>query len=396
MLRNSTLEIALARARPQIQDLSTDTIAELANLASKLEGVIPLWYGEGDMPTPAFVGDAAKAAIDRGVDFYIPDMRGYGPLVDALESYQSRLLGRPFARDRTTVTPGGMQALYLALSMTVDMATNVIVPEPQWPNIKRTVHAVGGEPRPVPMTYAGGAWRLDLDRIFAATDARTRAIVLSSPSNPLGWVASANELSALVEFSRRRGLWIISDECYNRLYFEAPGVAPSILAHAEPEDLVMTVNTFSKAWAMTGWRIGWLTHPPSLAGKAGAMTQYMNSGTSGIMQAAAAAAMNDGEATVAAIRDRCRDGRDIVYEALDGVEAFELPTKPEGGMYVFFSLRGVEDSGAACRRVLEQARVGLAPGRLFGAPANRFVRMCVCRDGARLAEAAGRMASALG
>lgn len=391
---NLTASSAADALRPQIQDLSTDTIAELARLANQLGNVLPLWYGEGDMTTPAFIGAAAKQAIDDGVTFYIPDMKGYPPLTEALAQYQTRIHGVPIGYERSTVTPGGMQALYLALSAILDLGQNVLVPEPQWPNIKRAIHMVGGEARTVPMTFTGRDWQLDLDRLFAAADHRTRAIVFSTPSNPLGWTASLDELRALLDFSRARGIWIISDECYNRLYFDG-GVAPSILKVAEPDDLVMTINTFSKAWAMTGWRVGWLTHPPAVGDKIAAMTQYMNSGTPGIMQAAARTALVDGEALARTTMERCRSGRDLAYQKLSDSRIVELPEKPPGGMYVFFSLKGVASSTDACRQVLEKARVGLAPGHLFGKPAERFVRMCVCKEPPTLATALDRMAEAL-
>ncbi len=381
--------------RPQIQDLSTETIAELARLANQLGNVLPLWYGEGDVTTPAFIGAAAKQAIDDGLTFYIPDMKGYPPLTEALAAYQTRIHGVAIGYERSTITPGGMQALYLGLSAILDLGQNVLVPEPQWPNIKRAIHMVGGEARTVPMTFDGRNWSLDLDRLFAAADHRTRAIVFSTPSNPLGWTASLDELRALLDFGRSRGIWIISDECYNRLYFGPGGVAPSILKVAEPDDLVMTVNTFSKAWAMTGWRVGWLTHPPAVGDKIAAMTQYMNSGTPGIMQAAARAALVDGEALAQATMERCRTGRDLAYEKLGGLELIELPEKPPGGMYVFFSLKGIASSTDACRQVLEKARVGLAPGHLFGKPAERFLRMCVCKEPKALGQALDRMAEAL-
>lgn len=392
---NLTTPTAADALRPQIQDLSTDTIAELARLANQLGNVVPLWYGEGDMTTPEFIGQAAKKAIDDGVTFYIPDMKGYPPLTEALAQYQSRIHGVAIGYERSTVTPGGMQALYLGLSAIVDLGQNVLVPEPQWPNIKRAIHMVGGEARAVPMRYSGGDWRLDLDELFAAADHRTRAIVFSTPSNPLGWTASLDELRALLDFGRAHGIWIVSDECYNRLYFGPGGVAPSILKVAEPEDLVMTVNTFSKAWAMTGWRVGWLTHPPAAGDKIAAMTQYMNSGTPGIMQAAARAALVDGEALARSTMERCRLGRDLAYEKLSRSSIVELPEKPPGGMYVFFSLKDVASSTDACRQVLEKSRVGLAPGHLFGKPAERFVRMCVCKDPKTLTAALDRMAETL-
>jgi len=267
--------------------------------------------------------------------------------------------------------------------------------EPQWPNIANALHMVGAEPRPVPLAFRDNDWRLDLDRVFAACDARTGAIVLSTPANPTGWTASREELGALLAFGRERGIWIVSDEVYNRLSFEEEA-APSILQVAEPEDLALSVNSFSKAWAMTGWRVGWLSHPASVAPALAAMTQYLNSGTAAPLQAGALAALEEGEELVAAMRERCRSGVAAAYEALADLPAVQMPERPRGGMYAFFRWDAEPDSGTACRRLLDAARVGLAPGHLFGEVARSHLRMCVCRDPAQLRTALGRLREALG
>ena len=394
LLRNEPRDTAAKHIRPLISDLPTENIAELAVRAQQLGDVIPLWYGEGDLVTPEFVRDAAKQALDEGRTFYIPNMRGLPALSEALADYQSALHGVPIAVERSTVTPGGMQALLLALELIVDLGQNVVYVEPQWPNIHNLIHLSGGEPRPVPLAVVNGDWKLDLDRIKAACDARTRAIVFSTPANPTGWVASREDLEALLAFGRERGIWIISDEVYGRLYFEGR-VAPSILQIADPEDLVLSINSFSKAWAMTGWRVGWLTHPASVAPELAAMTQYMNSGSSGILQAGALAALTQGEDLVEQMRERCRNGIDLAYETLSGLADVQLPAKPKGGMYTFFSLASEPDSGAACRRILDTTRVGLAPGYLFGDSSRSHLRMCICRNPIQLQAALNRMADAL-
>ena len=356
--------------------------------------MIALWYGEGDMVTPAFIRDAAKAALDEGLTFYIPDMRGHAPLTEALSDYQTRLHGRPIPVRRTTVAPGGMQALYLALELLVDTGTNVVYLAPQWPNIHNAIHVIGGEPRPFSLDFRDGDWRLDLDGLFAACDARTRAVFLSTPCNPTGWTATGEEMRALLDFSRRTGIWIISDEVYGRLFFESE-VAPSILQLAEDGDRVLSVNSFSKAWAMTGWRIGWLTHPSGVADQLAAMTQYVTSGTAGPVQAAAAVALVEGEPLVKEIRERTRTGLDLAWSGLARIPGVVLPARPRGGMYAFFQLAGKEDSRRACADILEKARVGLAPGYLFGAPAKPFLRMCVCRDPGEIETALRRMQEAM-
>ncbi|MGO4830705.1 pyridoxal phosphate-dependent aminotransferase [Rhizobiaceae sp. 2RAB30] len=383
----------LEGVRPQIQDLRTENIANLATKAQSVGDVIPLWYGEGDMVTPAFIIEAAKAALDAGQTFYVPDMRGSGPLTAALRDYLTRIHGCPIGRERTTVTPGGMQAVFLAMELLVDVGTNVVYVEPQWPNIHNAIHLVGGEPRPVALAF-DGAWRLDLDALFARCDARTRAIFLSTPSNPLGWTATRDELKALLDFSRRTGIWIISDEVYGRLYFEGD-VAPSMLAIAEDDDRVLVVNSFSKAWAMTGWRVGWLSHPSAVADQLSAMTQYANSGTAAFVQAGAEAALRQGEPLVAEIRERARLGLDIAYEALSRLPGIILPPRPKGGMYAFFAFEGEEDSRETCARIIEKARVGLSPGYLFGNASRSFLRMCVLRDPGQIREAASRLVVAL-
>ncbi|MBX3583682.1 MAG: pyridoxal phosphate-dependent aminotransferase [Rhizobiaceae bacterium] len=375
--------------RAQIRDLHTENIAKLAVRAQQLGDVIALWYGEGDMVTPAFIRDAAKAAFDDGLTFYIPNMRGYGPLNEALSDYQTRLHGQPISVSRSTIAPSGMQALYMALELLVDVGTNVVYVAPQWPNIHNAIHLIGGEPRPFALDFDGD-WKLDLDGLFARCDARTRAIFLSTPSNPTGWTASRAEMQALLDFSRRTGIWIISDEVYNRLYFDGEA-APSILQIADDGDRVLSVNSFSKAWAMTGWRVGWLTHPSGVSDQLGAMTQYINSGTAGPLQAGATAAITKGEPLVAEIRQRIKTGLDLAYEKLAQIPGIILPTKPRGGMYVFFAMEGQSDSRQLCADILEKSRVGLAPGYLFGESSSAFVRMCVFRDTAQIETALERM-----
>ena len=154
---------------------------------------------------------------------------------------------------------------------------------------------------------------------------------------------------------------------------------------------MLSVNSFSKAWAMTGWRIGWLTHPSGIADQLGAMTQYINSGTSGPIQAGAVAALTQGEPLVEEIRQRIRAGLDHAYDRLSQMPGIVLPKKPRGGMYAFFAMQGETGSRRLCADILEEAHVGLAPGYLFGSSANAFVRMCVYRDISQIETALERM-----
>lgn len=381
--------------RAAIRDMAVENIADLAMAAAKMSDLIPLWYGEGDLVTPPFIRDAATRALDAGLTFYVSDMRGLPALTAALSDYQTRLHDRPIGLARSTVTPGGMQAVVLALLLIAGPGDEVIYIEPQWPNIRSAIQMVGAAPVPFALDYREGEWRLDLARLMGSCTGATRAVFLPTPSNPTGWVASEEEIRALLAFCRHTGIWILADEVYARLYHRGE-VAPSVLRLAEDEDRVMAVNSFSKAWAMTGWRIGWLTHPASVAGRVAAMTQFLNSGTAGFVQAGAVAALTEGEGLVRDIRARCRRGRDLAHEILAPMERLDFGAPPQGGMYVFFALRGEEDARAACRLILEKAGVGLAPGHLFGAASRRFLRACICRDPVQLEAAFHRIRDALG
>lgn len=385
---------ALSHVRGNLIDLETENIAVLAERAAGIDDLIQLWYGEGDLVTPEPIRAAAQASLARGETFYVPQMAGRPDLVSALTAYQSKLHGIHLGDDRSTVTPGGMQALHLAFSLILETGTNAVYVEPQWPNIRSAIHLAGAEARPVALDMKDGEWTLDLDRLFDACDARTRAIILSTPSNPCGWTAGPEVFKALLAFSRKTGIWIISDEVYARLN-DGGGAAPSLLQVAEPEDLAMCINGFSKAWAMTGWRIGWLNHPASVAPVVRAMTQYVNSGTAAFVQAGAVAALTQGEPFVEQVRQRIRGGMDTAYSILGQSNRIILPQKPKGGMYVFFNVEDQPDAGAFCAAMVTEAHVGLAPGGMFGTPFKGHVRMCVARDPAQITTACQRILEAL-
>src|SRR5215204_5017050 len=192
------------RIREAIIDLPPSPIARIAALGMGDPAVIPLWYGEGDLPTPAFIGAAASAALQAGHTFYtykagLPELRA------AIAEYQSGLYARPSVAERIVVTSSGMTALMMVAEALIDVGDNLVIVAPVWPNIAAAVSIMGGEPRLVGLDpIPGGGWRLDLDRVLAACDARTSGIFVNSPSNPTGWVASAEEIAALLDTARRR------------------------------------------------------------------------------------------------------------------------------------------------------------------------------------------------
>jgi aspartate aminotransferase len=377
------------RVRDAIRDLSVSRIAQVSALGMGDPAVIPLWYGEGDLPTPEFIGAAASEALRAGHTFYtykagLPELRA------TIADYLSGLYGRAINAERVAVSSSGMTALMLVAQALIDAGDNLVIVAPVWPNIAAAVSIMGGEPRLVSLDpLPQGGWRLDPERVFAACDSRTRGIFVNSPSNPTGWVVSAEEIATLLAFARRRGLWLIADEVYARIVY-GNRAAPSFLAQADPEDRLIAVNSFSKNWAMTGWRLGWMTMPPDLLPTMEKLIEFNTSGSPTFLQPAGIVAVRDGEPFIASFVARCRAARDVAIDALRTCHRVEVG-RPEGAFYAFFRVAGVEDSLAFAKELLHRTKVGLAPGSAFGPMSEGYLRLCFARDPAQVAEAVERL-----
>ena len=355
--------------------------------------VIPLWAGEGNVPTPEAFCRPAIESLLRGDTFYTWQ-RGIPPLREALARYHSRHYGREFSPENFFVTGGGMQSIQTIIQMIAGEDDEIILPTPAWPNYAGPLRLQGSRPREVPMEFANGKWRLDLDRLFDAITPKTRAIMINSPSNPVGWTANLDELIAVRDECRKRGLWIVGDEVYARFYYagDEGARAPSFLDICDTEEQLLLANTFSKNWAMTGWRVGWLQAPKELGPPIERIIQYNTSGTAAFLQVGCASALDTGEDFIAEQVAKARANRDLVCAKLGEIEGirFELPS---GAFYLFFAVEGMKDSLATTLRIIDEAGVGFAPGATFGPGGEGFLRMCFLRDPAKLAEAMERFAA---
>jgi aspartate/methionine/tyrosine aminotransferase len=376
-----------ARAAPE------SGIVEVMNYGRAREGVIPLWAGEGDMPTPAFITEAATRSLAAGETFYTWQ-RGIPELRAALARYHARVYGRDFSPEEFFITGSGMQAIQIALAMTAGVGDEVLIPTPTWPNAAAAAGIIGAKPVEVPMSLGNAGWTLDLDRLAAGVGPRTRALFVVSPSNPTGWTATREELAAMLALARRHGLWIIADETYGRFWYGAGERAVSFIDVMAPGDRVLFVNTFSKNWAMTGWRIGWIMANPALGQVIENMIQYATSGVAQFMQRAAVAAVERGESFVQHQVARARRGRDIVCAALAATGRCRFAV-PQGAFYVFFAVEGETDTRRLALRLIDETAVGLAPGTAFGPSGHGFLRLCFARNAEQLESAAQRLAASL-
>lgn len=353
-------------------------------------GLIPLWSGESDIATPDFIASTATAGLKRGETFYtwqggIPELR------QALARYHERHFGKPFGADEFIVTGGGMHAIQMAIAATAGAGDEAIYLTPAWPNFAAAAAIGGATPVGVPLDFSVNGWSCDVGRIEAAVTERTKVVFVNSPSNPTGWTADLETLRAILDLARRKGLWIIADEIYALFHFGGKRAA-SFLDIMEPTDRILFVNTFSKNWAMTGWRIGWIKAHPSLGRTFENLVQYSTSGVAQFMQRGGIAALDEGDAFLTEQVKQAEKARDTLCRVLaeTGRVRFSVPA---GAFYLFFAIDGLRDSMQATFDIIDKANVGLAPGTAFGADGQGFLRLCFHRRVDQVEEAAQRIAA---
>jgi aspartate/methionine/tyrosine aminotransferase len=382
----------LSRIRSQALAAPSSGIVEVFDYGRNRQGLLPLWVGEGDLPTPAFIGEAAMRSLRDGETFYTYQA-GIPPLREAIARYLSGFYACDVAPERIFVTSGGMHALQIAVNLVAGDGDEVIVPTPAWPNFRGALTVSGATTREVPMSFGPVGWQLDMGDIEAAITPATRALCINSPANPTGWTATREELVSLLALARDHHLWIIADEIYGAFTFDQPR-APSFRDVMAPDDRVLFVQTFSKNWAMTGWRLGWIEAPPELAQTIINLIQYSSSGTPVFIQKAGIAALEGGAEIVLAQKMQAKTNRDLLIEAFSALPQLKA-APPPGAFYLFFGVEGAKDTRQLAFDLVDHANVGLAPGFAFGAGGEGFLRLCFLRKSADIAEAARRLVQAI-
>ena len=379
-------------ARLAVRALVASQIREVANAGMGESDILAFWFGEPDEVTPAYIRDAAVASIGAGETFYSQNF-GISELREAIAGYVSRL-HRPLAPDRIAVTASGMSALMLTMEALIDPADRVVCVTPLWPNLTEIPKILGANVVRVALDFERDGWRLDVERLLAALTPATRAVMINSPNNPTGWTLPPDARQAILEHCRRHGIWIVADDVYERLYYaggdRGAAPAPSFLDLAEAGDRIVSVNSFSKAWLMTGWRLGWIAAPPELMPDLGKLIEYNTSCSPVFVQRAGVVAITQGEPTVLHTLSRFRAARDLLLRELSAIAGVDA-VPPPGAMYAFFRVAGVTDSLAFCKRLVREARLGLAPGSAFGPEGEGFMRWCFAASPERLLDGVARL-----
>ena len=384
---NRNFKSHVDRLGPGGRNAPESGIIAVVNHGRDKQDLIPLWAGEGDLPTPAFICEPAIEALRAGETFYTWN-RGIPELRAALGAYHQRHFNNVASPEHHIVTGSGMQAIQLAIQAVSGAGDEIVYLSPAWPNFAAALGIANGNPVSVELDFNRG-WSLDLEKLATAITPRTRAIFVNSPSNPTGWTADADTLTQILDVARANDLWIIADETY-ALFHYSDGRAASFLDVAGKEDRIIFANTFSKNWAMTGWRLGWLTIHPSLQQTFENLVQYSTSGVPQFLQKGAVAALEQGDDFIVEQIDRARQARRLVCDALFSTGKAEFE-KPEGAFYLFFRIKGIEDTQSAAFDIIDEAAVGLAPGTAFGPGGESFFRICFHRRLDQLEQAMDRL-----
>jgi aspartate/methionine/tyrosine aminotransferase len=375
------------------QQVPQSRIRELADIAMKMEGVLRLYFGESSLPTPDYIKHAVSKALEEGYTFYTENA-GLPGLRQDLADYYRRLHGVDLdPQSEVVVTGSGVQALNVGIRCVLDPGDEALVLTPAWPNAAANVQMDNGVVVETPLLLRHGRYAVDFDALEAAVTSRTHLLVYTSPSNPLGWVATESEQEGLLELARRHHLWLLADEVYDRLYYRVSelGVpAPSILRKASRDDAVIVAQSFSKTYCMTGWRIGWLIARRDVAQKAAQLNEFIISHAASFVQRAAQTALVQGEEELKRMLLRYKENRDFCLAALQQMPGISVPS-PDGAFYLFPKIEGLKDSFAFSRRLLEETHVGVAPGVAFGAGGEGSVRICYAAERTILEQAMERL-----
>ncbi|HEX7049682.1 MAG TPA: pyridoxal phosphate-dependent aminotransferase [Longimicrobiales bacterium] len=392
------------RLSPNVEGLEPSATLAVAARARQLlaEGrdIVNLSAGEPDFRTPDFIGQAGIAAIQGGQTHYTP-VPGLPALREAIAQELSRIHDRAVDPAGVVVTAGAKQALFNACFVLFGPGDRVLIPAPYWTSYPAIVHLARAEPVIVRADSARG-FKVTPAELDAVYDERVRGLILNSPSNPTGSVYTAAELDAVARWAAERDLWIISDEIYARICFNAPRAAGLLDLDPVLLDRMVLVNGASKAFAMTGWRIGFSYSQPELAAAMAALQSQTTSNASTPAQHAAIAAYSaeplEAEAVVAMVRT-FRTRRDLLLERFGALLPGVSYVYPEGAFYLFFRADDfyggeVPDSVALCRHILETAGVALVPGAAFGD--DRFIRLSFAASEEAIEEGVRRIAAVLG
>lgn len=375
--------------------LAVDAQAKALRAAGR--PVIGFGAGEPDFPTPAYIVDAARRALNDPATFRYSPAAGLPALREAVAAKTLRDSGVEVSPSQVLVTNGGKQAVYSAFQTLLDPGDEVLVPSPYWTTYPEAIKLTGAVPVPV---FAGAdhGYKVTVDQLEAARTPATKVLLVVSPSNPTGAVYTPEELTALGRWAEEHDLWVVTDEIYEHLVYDdavfssVPALVPGLA------DRTVVLNGVAKTYAMTGWRVGWMIGPADVVKAATNLQSHLCSNVSNVSQRAALAAVSGDLSAVAEMRAAFDRRRRVMVEMIRAIDGFEVPT-PKGAFYAYPRVEGVLGRSIRGRRpttsaelaavILEEAEVAVVPGEAFGP--SGYLRLSYALGDDDLAEGVGRI-----
>lgn len=388
----TVIDAIAARLREEVTGVGESPLVHIATVAEGMPGSIKLCYGESDQPTPDFICAAAGEAARAGHTFYT-HTAGTPELREAIAAKVNALHDVSYRPSEIMATVGASTGIFTTIRACVGPGDNAVVVSPAYAIFANAVTMAGGEARSVPLVRDGACLQLDLDRVRRAMDRNTRLIVVNSPSNPTGWVISPDEQRSLADLAEQHDARILADEVYERLVYDA-AISPSFAQVIPDKDRLIVVNSFSKTYSMTGWRLGWVQSSESVVRQLYKAAEFITSNPTAIVQQAGIVALRDGEPYIRELQTQYAGRRSLVVRALGAMRRVSLSV-PDGAFYAFPRIDGLTNSAAFALDLLQATGVALAPGSAFGATGEGHVRLCFAASDMMLRKALDGLASFL-
>ena len=380
----------MAVPAPRIRDMKRSGIREIMDLASQRTDVLHLEVGQPDFPTPAHIVEAACAAATQGYTTYTAN-KGLLEVRESITTKLKRDNGIDVPADDVVITCGAVNALFESLAALVSPGDGILIPDPGWPNYEMMADTLSARVSRYPLV-ADQDFLPDLEGLDAlAADPGVRVMIVNSPGNPTGAVFPRWVVEELVEIARRHDLYLISDECYEQIVFDGEHVSPGALDH---DGRVLSVFSMSKSYAMTGWRMGYLTGDSELVDLVAKVQEPVVSCATSIAQKAGQAALEGDQSCVREMTASYRERRDVVVDLLRAGGL--LINEPKGAFYILADISSVSsDSYAFARRLVAEHGVAVAPGLTFGPAGAGMVRLSLATDLEQLRTGTQRLVAAV-
>jgi aspartate aminotransferase len=368
----------LKNINKEIISLKETEIMEVANFGRKHafetgEKVYSAWFGEGDTSTNKIIYDKAIDSLVKGKTFYT-FQNGMPSLRLEISNYMNEIFKINTKPDNHSVVTGGMMGLRLVCDLILSDNDEVVIVGPVWPNIKSSVLLKKSKIKEVSLTLGKKGWNLDFQLLLKSISSSTKMVFINSPGNPTGWVITRDQQNKLLNHVRQTGSWLISDEVYHQIIFNDT-VAPSFLQISLPNDRLIVINSASKSFNMTGWRIGWLTHPVELGEHIAKLVQITTSGVPEFLQNGLLSALHNYKVITNELKLNLIKSRDLMFARLKTWSRVECSV-PEAAFYAFFKVKGMSNSLEFAKKLIVETKVGVAPGIAFGASGEGHLRIC--------------------